>query len=549
MSSRTSSSKRVQRLANTKVKPPPQKHESEVPADRVALYLRSRFNPIRRLTPELLAVYLDRSKIGFLREIALVWDSIEDRDDKIKLAMGLRKKSVARFDYQVELLPDLEDKDKAQAALHKQALEYFYGNLTCTRAIDENEVGGVKLLVRQMMDAVGAKYSVHEIVWQPQPDGNLTAQFRWTPLWFFENLTGRLRYLTREGETYGIDLEEGGWMITTGEGLMYAMCIAYMFKTLPLRDWITFSEVFGQPARIGKTPSQPGSAQWDALAQAVQDLGTDFAAVMNTTDSIELLEAKVGAAALPFEALVERMDRAIVALARGGDLSTMSSGKGSQGHGSQRQDEEADAILDDDVEMINETLHQRVSKYVIEYQLGDDRCLARFKLIVPPDNATAQDLAIYQFLVSSAPDGQGLAWDEACRRFGVVPANVGPNGQVIEPVLKAPQQDEQIPNNLGNSRLVNSRASRRAKSDPVYQKALFSLSATQAVLLRPLVSDLKAASEGDEDGLRDRVANVAAKIPALLKDINVDPATAQIIANGLVADFFNGHLAKPGSPS
>ena len=43
----------------------------------------------------------------------------------------------------------------------------LYNHLTTTTALEENETGGLGLLIRQMMDAVGKRYAVHEIVWQP----------------------------------------------------------------------------------------------------------------------------------------------------------------------------------------------------------------------------------------------------------------------------------------------------------------------------------------------------------------------------------------------
>jgi len=533
-------------LINEKVKPPPQKQVSDVDASRVLLYLRSRFNPIRRLTPELLSVYLDRSKVGFLREIALVWDAVQERDYKILLASELRKGSVARFDYQVEHIDGLDEADKAMADKHKEALQYFYGNLRTTRAIDENEKGGVKMLVSQMMDAVGSKYSVHEIVWQPQADGNLTAEFRWTPLWFFENLTGKLRYLTREGETYGIDLDEGGWMITTGRGLMYASLIAYMFKTLPLRDWVTFSERNGMPAFIGKTPAAPGTQQYEAMLEAVRMLGTEFAAVMNMTDLIEKVDLGGADAEKTYQPLIEWMDRAIVALWRGGDLSTMSSGKGTQGHGSQRQDEEADTILDFDVEMIDETLHQYVSKYVIEYMFGDDRPLARYKTVVPPDQATAQDIAIDQFLVSSAPEGEGLSWEDTLKRYGRIPAAKG------QPILIAPKQDEQLPANLGNTRsatrlgLLNDR--RAVKGDDttslLLKAAHKQLTEEQAKALAPLRDRIEQALKAPDAQLANAIQVVLADLPTLLKQLNLAPPTARILETAYSAALLDG-LTQP----
>jgi hypothetical protein len=47
-------------------------------------------------------------------------------------------------------------------------LEYFYDNLTASSACDGHESGGLRLLIHQMMDAVGKKYAVHVIIFSPK---------------------------------------------------------------------------------------------------------------------------------------------------------------------------------------------------------------------------------------------------------------------------------------------------------------------------------------------------------------------------------------------
>ncbi len=495
--------------------PAPEKTVSDVPAARVQMYLRSRFNPIRNLSPELLSHYLDRLKIGWLREITLIWDAIQERDDKVSLVSALRRKAVARFDYQIEVIDDLADSDKATAAEHKAALEYFYSHLSTTSAIDENEQGGVKLLIKQMMDAVGKKYSVHEIVWQPQADGSLTAQMRWVPIWFFENTTGKLRYIPTEGEAYGLDLEEGGWMVTVGDGLMIATCIAYMFKTLPLRDWVTYCERNGMPAFLGKTNASQNSPQWTAMVAAVESIAADYAAVMNTSESIEALDLKGSQANLPYEPLVQLINAAIASLWRGGDLSTQSSGKQSQGRGSNRQEDEAEIILDDDVEMISETLRMNVDRYVIQNQFGDDQPLARFTIIRPPKEATAQDLAVDQFLIgSSAP----LGVDDAYKRYGRVAPRPG------EALLVAPQQPEQIPQGLANIKAVGIvHDAGEAEMARLIVNSKPEIAAGLALTLQPMAEHYRRALDVPDDQLAGSIDRFRASLPALLKEMNVKP--------------------------
>src|SRR5579883_2958299 len=128
--------------------------------ERIEQSIRARFNPVPSLSPGLLAAYLEAFRLGFFRNIALAWDALERRDYKLQSVAPKRKKAVARHGWEILTL---EDSPAAQE--QKQALEYFYNHLTATNVLEENETGGLSLLIRQMMDAVGKRYAVHEIVW------------------------------------------------------------------------------------------------------------------------------------------------------------------------------------------------------------------------------------------------------------------------------------------------------------------------------------------------------------------------------------------------
>ena len=172
----------------------PQHDKSVVSAARVIQYLLARFNPLRGLTPHRLEQDMEQWQLGFLRWLSLDWSFIRERDDQIKAVEAKRIYAVSRLEW--EIMP-MDDSPEAEQ--HRQALEEFYENLTCTHVIDQNQQGGVNMLIRQMMQAVGFKYAFHEIVWQPVVDGEgrrgLTANFRFVPTWFFETRTGVARYL------------------------------------------------------------------------------------------------------------------------------------------------------------------------------------------------------------------------------------------------------------------------------------------------------------------------------------------------------------------
>ncbi|MDR2735762.1 MAG: DUF935 domain-containing protein [Puniceicoccales bacterium] len=383
---------------------------SQISEARIKSSMRARFNPIKTLTPDSLSQMLDAFAAGYLRSAAMTWDSIERRDDVIQGVAAKRKKSVARLQWEIIAL------DQSEEALnHKCALEYFYNNLSATHACDGNERGGFGLLVKQMMDAIGKKYAVHEIIYIPLANGDklkLTAVFRFVPLWFFENKTGSLRFLESDTATDGVPLDDGAWLVTVGDGLMEASSIAYLFKHLPLRDWLVYCERNGMPGVKGVTDASPGSPQWEAARDAVEDFGAEFNALMSEGTNIEAIDL-TSRGELPYPALVDRMDRAISALWRGSDLSTLSRASGT---GASLQADETALIEEDDATMISETLNEQVDKFVIRHLFGDANPKAYIRLVTKPRANTRDEIVIYRELFDM---GVPLAIEDIREKFGL----------------------------------------------------------------------------------------------------------------------------------
>jgi hypothetical protein len=240
-------------------------------------------------------------------------------DDLVKAVAGKRKKNIARNGFEIVTFPKKGTDGYEQALKQKEVLEHFYDQIVVTHAIDANERGGFKLLVRQMMDAIGKKYAVHEIIWQPSPNG-LSAELRFVPLWFFENTKGRLRFLTSPYANEGVELKEGAWLVTTGDGIMKACAVAWMRKNLALGDWSDYSGSYGKPGIIASTSAARGSTQFTEMETALGDFLLTKNIVLNAMENVKVVD--MASANPPFDPLVERMDRLISALWRGSDLST-----------------------------------------------------------------------------------------------------------------------------------------------------------------------------------------------------------------------------------
>lgn len=384
---------------------------SHITSERVRRAIRWRFNPVRNLNVERLSQQLDAFDSGLLREAANSWEVIEKRDDILRSVIPKRKKAVARHGWVVLPARDLQAHEQAEAKRQIAALEAFYRNVECENAVDENERGGFSLLVRQMMDAVGKRYAVHEIIWRPTVDGTLSANFRFVPLAFFENTTGELRFLTSEMSQEGVALKEGEWMVTVGDGLMMASSIAWMFKHMGLNDWLIYSERNGTPGLRGITSAARNTADWDAMEDVVSDILEGLPVVTNTSEDIKVLDHAVGGN-IPFPELVERMDRVMASMWRGADLSTLSRDRG---YGASLQEKEACVLEEDDAQMISETLNRYVDRWVIKYVFGEREVLARVKLLVSPRECTSEDAQIDEFLLRA---GAPLSVASVMERYG-----------------------------------------------------------------------------------------------------------------------------------
>ena len=470
--------------------------------------LMGRFNPIASLTPEKLARELDNFHAGYFFEVMRLWELIERRDDTLACVAPKRKKAVARRTFEVLITKDGE-KNEAQAQRHKQALEYFYNNVSATHATDAQEKGGWSLLLKQMMDSVGKKYATHEIIWQPNKDG-LTAELRFVPPWFFEARTGTLRFLAQSGQE-GVMMNPGEWMVTVGEGLMEASSVCYMYKRLPLRDWLVYCGRNGMPGIAGETPAAVGSPEWNKMEEAVASFAAEFAGVFGAGGKITAIDL-TAKGELPYPALIERMDRKLSAIWRGGDLSSMSAGAG-QGQGASVQGDESDLLEQDDAAQLTSTLNAQLDPFIIKNALGDERPLAYIKIIVPERTNVELDLKVDTALVNF---GVPLSQSATAERYGRALAD-----PAMEPILQKPVAitDRLLnePPAQANARspfaeLISTRANARRLDAATRKDLAAALEALEKLTSGEMTeADLKAFHAKEPQLLRAALANTATR--------------------------------------
>lgn len=388
-----------------------QKRAAELNLLRIEQEQRMRFNPLKNFDPDKLVRAIDAFRVGDIGSLSQIIDELETRDDMMAGVARKTRASVGRCPHQVLVVEGAEGDPRAER--HREVLTRFWAGIEVSSAFTRNERGGARLLKKQMMGAASRVYSVHEIVWKPLANGEISARFVQVPNWFFENRTGELRYLQSPGALNGSEMRPGEWLVTVGDGIGIAAAVLAMSKTLSRNDWLLFSERCGQPGLHVQTAAADGSPAWDKLVSAVRNFGREWSLVSDTQTKLNPVSLNVGGP-LPYPPLIEMCNKGIAALYRGADLSTIS-GPSGDSTGASVQGDETDILEQDACEMISETLNAQVDRYVIRYVLGDDVPLA-YLSIAPSDRPNVdQDIKIDNHLVSL---GVRLSRNDALARYG-----------------------------------------------------------------------------------------------------------------------------------
>jgi phage gp29-like protein len=392
---------------------------SPATAERVKIEKQLRFNPLRGWTPDVLVRQLEAYARGEISRLSWVMEWLEKHDDILAIVAPKAKSAVSRRGYDVlpknQVAPELRGFADDQGGF----LREFYQNLQTSDAVELEEAGGMRLLVQQIMDAYGKGYAAHHIIWKPSQTG-LSAELIKVPTWFFEVTTGKMRFLPAYSTLHGVDLETLGgrsaWMLSKGRGVMLAGVLARMFKQLPLQDWLTYCDRHGMPAFLGKTAAAKGSAGWTDMADAVSGIGAEYGAVINQGDLIEVMNL-TGQGDVPYESLVDRMDRAQVMLWRGGDLSTMSRANGT---GANPQQEESDCLDSDNADWVSETINRNLTNRAIAWKFGPDApVLCELKLRTKTRANLTQEMMVME---SAIKMGVRVKKSWATNKFGIVEA-------------------------------------------------------------------------------------------------------------------------------
>ena len=405
---------------------------------RLEWAIRLRYSPMPELDMGYLASQLNAFRIGEMRVIGKVWEIMMERDGELAVNADKRAADLSGLEWQV-VSDGSPDGDK-----HAQALTYFYKHVRATTALEQDDTGKVDHLIYQVASAHSHRYSIHEMLLRvDNPAGKeVTAEFRHTPVWFFEARRGYLGFLKHIFDMYGQPCVAGEWLTAVGLGWMRPLSMAFAMKHFPLRDWMIFCTRYGSGFLEGITDTQKDSPEWQQAQEALETIANDGVVLHNQGVSFKFLD-QAAKNALPFQPIVEMIDRLYAKCYRGVDLATGSRGSGGGAGQSQAggknpvgasvQAEESGIFLTRDAKWLTGIFEERIDRPIIRY-LFDQEPRAFFSLMPPIDDMTADDLNSAKTLV---PMGLQIALKEVYKRFRWTPPAPGETClQAAQPVMQ-----------------------------------------------------------------------------------------------------------------
>ncbi len=371
-------------------------------------------HPSIGLTPERLSGILQQAEFGDPYLYLELAEEIEEKDLHYLAVLSTRKNAVAQLDVIVRAASNGADDQRAAAMVRE---------MICAGPIQLDSV------LFDVLDAVGKGFSATEIMWDTSGREWFPAQLKWRdPRWFaFDWISGEeILVRTLKGEAVAAESGAQARLPTHfgGGGLYAAMSPgigiqpmtaplapykfvthlakakaglpirgglaraagwAYLFKNYVLKDWVTFTEVFGQPLRVGKY--HPGASEQDKLAllNAVSRIGTDAAAIMPESMVIEFTEAHQNGSAELYERFCEYLDAQVSKAVLGQTLTTEMPNSGGSRAAAQVHEGVRRDLLNADARRLAATLGRDLIRPIVELNMGPQKHYPRIELGLPDD--------------------------------------------------------------------------------------------------------------------------------------------------------------------
>ncbi|MBS9777621.1 MAG: DUF935 domain-containing protein [Gammaproteobacteria bacterium] len=327
------------------------------------------------LTPSKLASIIQDANEGKADEYLTLAEEMEEREPHYGSVLRTRKLAIEGLDKTVEAGSDINPKIV-------EAVE----NLINASAFDD--------LVSGLADGLGKGYSAVEIMWN---DDFIPARYVWRDQRYFcftKDNAYKLLLKDEDGQG-GSELPAYKFVVHTPKlksgvpirgGLARMSALSYMCKTYALTDWMAFCEVFGMPIRIGKYDGGASDEDKAILKRAVTYIGTDAAAIIPESMTIEFEEAASAKGGENiFETLANWLDKQISKAVLG---QTMTADDGSSQAQAKVHNEVRTDLLRTDAKQLAATINEQLIKPFVDLHFGVQKEYPRVSFYI----AEAEDI-------------------------------------------------------------------------------------------------------------------------------------------------------------
>jgi phage gp29-like protein len=343
------------------------------------------------LTPESLAALLQDAAWGYGRRYLTLAEEMEERYLHYASQLQTRRLAIEAIEPVVEVPEGTPTKiaDAVHGLVADPAFREMIGSLT---------------------DAVAKGYSAVELIWD-YVDGLLKpVKYIWRDPRFFlpdRQTLSELRLVVDYGfegaplppAKFAVHMPRSKMGVPLRRGVARAAAFAFMIQGFSLKDWVSFSEVYGMPLRIGRYPAGASQEDRRVLLRAVRDIGTDAAAIVPVGMEMEFAKVEGQHGSAVFGGLIDYVDRQVSKVVVG---QTLTADEGSRG-GSMAQAKVHNEVRLDiaraDGRQMGTTASRDVIAPFVAFNFGPQRVYPTVSFpIAEPDDITALSNALAQLV-------------------------------------------------------------------------------------------------------------------------------------------------------
>lgn len=473
------------------------------------------------ITPERMAQVFREANNGFAAAMFDLAEQLEEKDPHYMSVLNTRKRAVIGLDFIVEAADASPEAEK-----DAEFVRELVGSAVFKGALYD------------ILDAIGKGVSYSEIIWNlSEKQWNIEKISFCPQKWFeFDRVDGVTPRLIGDANER-IDLEPYKYIthihksktgIPVRSGLVRSCAWMWLFKNFSFKDWMVFTDAYGQPIRIGKYDAGASAEDREVLLQAVTNIGNDLGAIIPASMSIEFVRDNGATSSADlYERLIriadEQMSKAVL-----GQTSTTDAMKGGGLAGNESHNEVRGDICTSDAEQLSATLNAALIEPYVYLNKGARKKYPRLVIGRAERVNAEKEIQTVRGLVDM---GAKISAKKIMDRFNMPAAET--DDDALTPVQAA------MPGLMAYQAPIQKALAAKDASDDAISALAGEAADDWEEILSPLLAAIDQAVEEAKtpDDLRQRLLDLSATMP-------VDPIAQKLAMAAFSARFAGNVGAK-----